>query len=180
MTENTRPPKFIESFIPIIVLISLLAFNVYVFSDDATGGPNQIALLLGAVIASGIGMGQGFSWKAIEAGMISSIKSSLGAVLILLIIGALSGTWMISGVVPTMIYYGLDILSPSFFLVATSVICAIVALATGSSWSTIATVGIALLGIGSVMGISEGMIAERLSLGPILVIKCLRCPILRI
>ena len=159
MTENTRPPKFIESFIPIVVLISLLAFNVYVFSDDATGGPNQIALLLGAVIAAGIGMGQGFSWKAIQEGMISSIKSSLGAVLILLIIGALSGTWMISGVVPTMIYYGLDILSPSFFLVATSVICAIVALATGSSWSTIATVGIALLGIGSVMGISEGMIA---------------------
>ena len=159
MTENTRPPKFIESFIPIVVLISLLAFNVYVFSDDATGGPNQIALLLGAVIAACIGMGQGFSWKAIQDGMISSIKSSLGAVLILLIIGALSGTWMISGVVPTMIYYGLDILSPSFFLVATSVICAIVALATGSSWSTIATVGIALLGIGSVMGISEGMIA---------------------
>ena len=159
MTENTRPPKFIESLIPIVVLITLLAFNVYVFSDDATGGPNQIALLLGAVIAAGIGMGQGFSWKAIQVGMINSIKSSLGAVLILLIIGALSGTWMISGVVPTMIYYGLDILSPSFFLVATSVICAIVALATGSSWSTIATVGIALLGIGSVMGISEGMIA---------------------
>jgi NhaC family Na+:H+ antiporter len=159
MTENTRAPKFAESLIPIVVLILLLAFNVYVFGDDATGGPNQIALLFGAVIAAGIGMGQGFSWKAIQDGMINSIKSSLGAVLILLIIGALSGTWMISGVVPTMIYYGLDILNPSFFLVATCVICAIVALATGSSWSTIATVGIALLGIGSVMGISEGMIA---------------------
>ncbi len=159
MTENTRAPKFVESLIPIVVLILLLAFNVYVFGDDATGGPNQIALLFGAVIAAGIGMGQGFSWKAIQDGMINSIKSSLGAVLILLIIGALSGTWMISGVVPTMIYYGLDILNPSFFLVATCVICAIVALATGSSWSTIATVGIALLGIGSVMGISEGMIA---------------------
>jgi len=159
MIENTRSPKFVESFIPIVVLISLLSFNVYVFSDNATGGPNQIALLCGAVIAAGIGMGQGFSWKVIQEGMINSIKSSLGAVLILLIIGALSGTWMISGVVPTMIYYGLDILNPSFFLVATTVICAIVALATGSSWSTIATVGIALLGIGSVMGISEGMIA---------------------
>ncbi|MAA57506.1 MAG: Na+/H+ antiporter NhaC [Cryomorphaceae bacterium] len=159
MSENTRSPKFVESLIPIVVLISLLAFNVYVFGDNATGGPNQIALLFGAVIAAGIGIGQGFSWKVIQEGMINSIKSSLGAVLILLIIGALSGTWMISGVVPTMIYYGLDILNPSFFLVATTVICAIVALATGSSWSTIATVGIALLGIGSVMGISEGMIA---------------------
>jgi NhaC family Na+:H+ antiporter len=159
MTENTRPPKFIESLIPIVALIALLAFNVFVFKDDATGGPNQIALLFAAVIAASIGIRQGFSWSVLQGGMIESIKSALGAVLILLIIGALSGTWMISGVVPTMIYYGLDILNPSFFLVATCVICAIVALATGSSWSTIATVGIALLGIGSVMGISEGMIA---------------------
>ena len=71
MTGNTRPPKFIESFIPIVVLILLLAFNVYVFSDDATGGPNQIALLLGAVIAAGIGLGQGFSWKAIQVKSVS-------------------------------------------------------------------------------------------------------------
>ena len=91
--------------------------------------------------------------------MIKSIKSSLGAILILLVIGALSGTWMISGVVPTMIYYGLDILSPSFFLVATCIICALVALATGSSWSTIATVGVALVAIGGAMGIGKGMIA---------------------
>ena len=159
MSDNTRAPKFIEAFIPVIVLIALLAFNVYVFEGDATGGPNQIALLFGAVIAAAIGIGQGYSWKTIQQGMIKSINSSLGAVLILLIIGALSGTWMISGVVPTMIYYGLDILSPSYFLVATCMICAIVALATGSSWSTIGTVGLALLGIGSVMGISEGMIA---------------------
>lgn len=159
MSAKTRSPKFIESLIPIIALIALLAFNVYVFKDDATGGPNQIALLFAAVIAAVIGIRQGFSWKDLQEGMVNSIKSSLGAVLILLIIGALSGTWMISGVVPTMIYYGLDILDPSYFLVASCVICAIVALATGSSWSTIATVGIALLGIGSVMGISEGMIA---------------------
>ena len=159
MSDNTRAPKFIEAFIPVIVLIALLAFNVYVFEGDATGGPNQIALLFGAVIAAAIGIGQGYSWKTIQQGMIKSINSSLGAILILLIIGALSGTWMISGVVPTMIYYGLDILSPSYFLVATCMICAIVALATGSSWSTIGTVGLALLGIGSVMGISEGMIA---------------------
>ena len=119
MSDNTRPPKFIEAFIPVIVLIALLAFNVYVFEGDATGGPNQIALLFGAVIAAAIGIGQGYSWKSIQQGMIKSINSSLGAVLILLIIGALSGTWMISGVVPTMIYYGLDILSPSYFLVAT-------------------------------------------------------------
>ena len=126
MSENTRSPKFVESLIPIVVLISLLAFNVYVFGDNATGGPNQIALLFGAVIAAGIGIGQGFSWKVIQEGMINSIKSSLGAVLILLIIGALSGTWMISGVVPTMIYYGLQILNPTIFLAACVVICSII------------------------------------------------------
>ncbi len=159
MTENTRSPKMIEAFIPVVILIGLLAFNVYVFKDNATGGPNQVALLFGAVVAAVIGIRQGFKWKTIQDGMVNSIKSSLGAILILLVIGALSGTWMISGVVPTMIYYGLDILNPSFFLVATCLICALVALATGSSWSTIGTVGLALLGIGSVMGIGEGMIA---------------------
>ncbi len=158
MKPSTRNPNFLEAFFPIIVLITLLALNVYIFEGDATGGANQIALLFGAVIASVMGMRLGFSWKSIQEGMIKSIRSSLGAILILLIIGALSGTWMISGVVPTMIYYGLDLLNPQFFLLATCLICAVVALATGSSWSTIGTVGLALLGIGSVMGIEDGMI----------------------
>tara|TARA_Y100000385_G_scaffold139375_1_gene144793 strand:- start:1165 stop:2643 length:1479 start_codon:yes stop_codon:yes gene_type:complete len=159
MNDSIKKPSLILSLLPIVILIGLLAANVYVFEDDATGGPNQIALLFGAVVAISIGVKLGFKWKGIQEGIIKSIKSSLGAILILLVIGALSGTWMISGVVPTMIYYGLQILNPSYFLVASCIISAIVALATGSSWSTVATVGVALLGIGSVMGISEGMIA---------------------
>tara|TARA_B100001758_G_C18384598_1_gene599295 strand:- start:91 stop:1569 length:1479 start_codon:yes stop_codon:yes gene_type:complete len=159
MNNSIKKPSLILSLLPIVILIGLLAANVYVFEDDATGGPNQIALLFGAVVAIAIGIKLGFKWKDIQEGIIKSIKSSLGAILILLVIGALSGTWMISGVVPTMIYYGLKILNPSYFLVASCIISAIVALATGSSWSTVATVGVALLGIGSVMGISEGMIA---------------------
>lgn len=158
MTKSTRSPNYIEAFTPILILIGLLVFNGFVF-EDATSGPNQISLLLAAAVATVIGMRQGFSLKAIFKGMVKSIKSASGAILILLVIGALSGTWMISGVVPTMVYYGLDILSPSYFLVATCVICAIVALATGSSWSTIATVGVALLAIGKVMSIEPGMIA---------------------
>ncbi|MDG1842469.1 MAG: Na+/H+ antiporter NhaC [Crocinitomicaceae bacterium] len=159
MDSSIKKPSLILSLLPIVILIGFLAANVYVFEDDATGGPNQIALLFGAVVAIAIGVKLGFKWKDIQQGIIKSIKSSLGAILILLVIGALSGTWMISGVVPTMIYYGLQILNPSYFLVASCIISAIVALATGSSWSTVATVGVALLGIGSVMGISEGMIA---------------------
>ncbi len=159
MNNSIKKPSLILSILPIVILIGLLAANVYVFEDDATGGPNQIALLFGAVVAIAVGVKLGFKWKDIQQGIIKSIKSSLGAILILLVIGALSGTWMISGVVPTMIYYGLQILNPSYFLVASCIISAIVALATGSSWSTVATVGVALLGIGSVMGISEGMIA---------------------
>ncbi len=147
MDQIKKQPSFIMAFMPIIILIAFLATNVYVFGDDATGGPNQVALLFGAVVAVAIGFRYGYKWKEIQDGIIKSIKSSLGAILILLIIGALSGTWMISGVVPTMIYYGLQILSPDYFLVASCIICAIVALATGSSWSTVATVGVALLGI---------------------------------
>ena len=133
MNNSIKKPSLILSLLPIVILIGLLAANVYIFEDGATGGPNQIALLFGAVVAIAIGIKLGFNWKDIQEGIIKSIKSSLGAILILLVIGALSGTWMISGVVPTMIYYGLQILNPSYFLVASCIISAIVALATGSS-----------------------------------------------
>jgi len=159
MLKNTRSPHFLEAIFPILVLIGLLAINVILYKDNATYGPNQIALIVAAVCASFVGIRLGYKWEHIQKGMIKSINSAMSAVLILLVIGALSGTWMISGVVPTMIYFGLKIMHPSYFLVAAVLISSIVSLASGSSWSTIATVGVALLGIGSVMGINEGMIA---------------------
>lgn len=146
------------ALIPIAALVGLLYFNVY-FHYDATGGANQIALLSAAGIAAVIGIFLGYKWDDLQDGIVRSIKSSLPAILILLLIGALAGTWMISGVVPTMIYYGLKLLNPTFFLVAAVVVSAIVAVATGSSWTTIATVGVALLGIGTALGLHEGMIA---------------------
>jgi|TARA_R110000737_G_scaffold352064_1_gene396488 NhaC family Na+:H+ antiporter len=147
------------AFLPIVFLVSLLGINIYFFGDDAGSGPNQIALLFGASLAIVLGFRVGFKWKRLQKGMIRSIKSALPAILILLMIGALTGTWVLSGVVPTMIYYGLQILNPTIFLFAACIVSAIVSVATGSSWSTVATVGVALLAIGQVLGLGNGLIA---------------------
>ena len=144
---------------PLLSLIIILATNVLFYGDESLSGPNQMALLLATAIAASIGVYNGKSWQSILKGISSSISSTSSAIIILLLIGALTGTWLISGIVPAMVYYGLKILNPEIFLLASCIICAIVSLASGSSWSTIATVGIALLGIGNVLGISEGLIA---------------------
>ena len=156
--EKDNSPSLILAFIPIIALIFLLGINVWLFGDDTLSGSNQLTLLFSAAIAAIIGYFINVSWKKMLDGAIASISSAMGALIILLLIGSLAGTWMLSGIVPAMIYYGLDILSPSIFLFACCLVCAIVSLATGSSWSTIATIGIAMLGIGTALGISEGLI----------------------
>lgn len=150
---------FLTAVVPLLLLMVLLYYNVSFFGDGTLGGPNQIALIIAAMVAVLLAIVQGIEWHVLYEGMLKSINSSLGAMLILLLIGGLSGVWMVSGIVPTMIYYGLKIISPSFFLVAACVVCCIVSVATGSSWSTVATVGIALLGIGKAMGFSDGIIA---------------------
>ena len=159
MSSSPKQPNLFQSFIPIIILIFLLALNVYFFEDDTLAGSNQIALLLASAIAGLIATYLGVKWSVILDRMVKSISSAMPSIIILLLIGALAGTWMISGVVPAMIYYGLKILSPGIFLFATVIICALVSLATGSSWSTVATIGIALLGIGNALGIGQGIVA---------------------
>ena len=153
-----REPSLFEAIIPIIVLIILLSFNV-LFFEDTLAGSNQIALLLAASIATIIAYRLGFSWESIRKKIVSTIGSAMPSMLILLLIGSLAGTWMISGVVPAMIYYGLDIISPKMFLFTAVIVSAIVSLATGSSWSTVATIGVALLGIGKAIGINEAVVA---------------------
>ncbi len=150
--------SFFWALFPILILIGLLGTNVYLYGDDSLGGANQLALLLTASLAAIVGIKNGSTWTSIMAGVSKSIASTTPAIIILLLIGSLAGTWLLSGIVPSMIYYGLQILNPKIFLVATCIICAIVSLASGSSWSTIATIGIALLGIGEVLGISKGLI----------------------
>jgi NhaC family Na+:H+ antiporter len=156
---TAKPLSLTAALLPIIVLIGLLTANVIFYGDNSLGGANQIALLLSGAVAAIIALWHGHRWTDLFDGVTNAISSALPALIILLMIGALAGTWMLSGVVPAMIYYGLDILNPTIFLFATCAICSIVSLATGSSWSTVATVGIALLGIGKALGMHEGMIA---------------------
>jgi Na+:H+ antiporter, NhaC family len=158
--ENTkRTPTLLQAFIPIIVLITLLVLNRIIYGDNTLGGSNQMTLLFSAAVAAIIAGKIGYKWEEIFEGILKSISSAMPALIILLIIGALAGTWLLSGIVPAMIYYGLEVLNPSIFLFATCIVCAVVSLATGSSWSTVATVGIALLGIGKAYGLGEGLIA---------------------
>lgn len=147
------------AILPIVALILLLSLNVSVYGDDALGGSNQFILLLGGAIAALIGFRQKIDYKEMLQQVAENLKSVTGAILILLFVGALAGTWLVSGIIPAMIYYGLQILHPTFFLVACIIICALISLATGSSWTTSATVGIALIGIGKAMGLPVGMIA---------------------
>ncbi len=156
----TKKPTLAVALIPVIFLLVALGINVIgVFGNSALDGSNQFILLLAAAVAAIVGVRQGFKFSDILAGIEKSVSSTTGAILILLLIGSLSGSWMISGVVPAMIYYGLKILSPEIFLPATAIICALVSVSTGSSWGTTATVGIALVGIGKALGVSEAIVA---------------------
>ena len=156
---DRKRPSFLLALVPIIFLVSILGLNVLWYGDGSSSGPNQIALLLSAGVAALIGLYLNFRWAEMKEGIIKSISSTLMAIIILLLIGALAGTWVLSGIVPAMVYYGLQILNPEIFLFASCVVSSIVSLATGSSWSTIATVGVALLGIGHAMDIHEGLTA---------------------
>mgnify|MGYP001158765357 FL=1 len=146
------------AILPIIFLVLLLSINVFIYGDDSLNGTNQFILILSGLFGSTIGFANKVSYKKILTSISNSVKSVTGALLILLFVGALAGTWMISGIIPAMVYYGLKILDPNIFLPACIIICSIISVATGSSWTTSATVGIALVGIGKALGIPAGMV----------------------
>lgn len=149
-----KEPSLLDAMIPLVALVFLMGSAVYLFGGDSSYGPNQIALLLAMGIASVIGLKNGHTWEAIEAGLVKGISMSLGACMILFAVGSLIGTWMLSGTVPTLIYYGLSLLNPTFFYAAACLVCAVVAMSIGSSWTTAATVGVALIGVATGMEMS--------------------------
>ncbi|MFQ3234829.1 MAG: NhaC family Na+:H+ antiporter [Paraglaciecola sp.] len=159
MHQQHKEPSLLDALIPLMVLVILLSTSVYLFADNSSFGPNQIALLFAMGVAAIIGLKNGYSWHEIEQGIVNGISLSLGAVLILLAVGSLIGSWMLSGTVPTLIYYGLELLNPSLFYAATCLICAVVAMSIGSSWTTAATVGVALMGVANGMEMSESVTA---------------------
>ena len=148
------------ALIPVAFLIGMLAFNVNkIFGDAALDGSNQMILILSGAVATGLAMVRGTSFNRIIEAISRNIGDTSKAIIIVLLIGALAGTWMMSGIVPAMIYYGLQVLNAKIFLAASLIICALVSLATGSSWGTTATIGIALIGMGQTMGIEKAMVA---------------------
>lgn len=148
------------ALIPIFVLILLISLSVGIFGNDTLSGASQVSLLIASAVCVIIGLcTKRLAWENLEVVLKRNIGSSTVAILILMLIGALSSTWMISGVVPTMIYYGMMIIKPQWFLISACVLCALVSLMTGSSWTTVATMGIALMGIGKAYGFADGWIA---------------------
>ncbi|MFT5637182.1 MAG: NhaC family Na+:H+ antiporter [Cognaticolwellia sp.] len=157
--QSSRQPSMLDSIIPIVVLICLLIAAVTFFGDSSSSGPNQIALFLATGVAAVIGLKNGHKWHEMEKSIIHGISISLGAVLILLAVGSLIGTWLLSGTVPTMVYYGLKIIDPSWFYAATCLVCGVVAMSIGSSWTTAATVGVAFIGIAGGFELSPSVTA---------------------
>lgn len=155
-----RTPGWLVSLLPFALLVILLSFVIKHFGSAALDGASQVALLIstGAVLAISL-LFYGTPWERIEKAMAENIRSIGTAVIILLLIGAISGSWMVSGIVPTLICYGLKILSPKVFLLAVCIVCALVSVVTGSSWTTIATIGVAFLGIGAALGYSAAWTA---------------------
>jgi NhaC family Na+:H+ antiporter len=148
------------ALIPMAVLVAMLSLVIKVFGADAIAGGSQISLLVASSVAALIATTVcRTKWSVLENAIIDNVRTSASAIIILLLIGAIAGTWMFSGVVPTLMYYGLQIIHPKIFLAVACLICAVVAVVTGSSWTTIATIGVALMGVGEAQGFSEGWIA---------------------
>lgn len=153
MTRPEVKPSLLDALIPVVLLISMLAGTVYVFGLDSFG-PNLVALMLSAAAAALIGIKNGLTWKVIEEGMINTITMSLHAILILLMVGALIGSWILAGTVPSMIYYGVELISPNYFYVTSCLVCALVGFSIGSSWTVAGTLGIGFMGIAAALDLS--------------------------
>ena len=154
-----RPPSWLDAIIPLVVLIGLIGGSVMLFGLGAIDGPVQVALILSAMVAAMVALKNGNPWSAVSAAEGKALASVSGAIFILLAVGALSGTWNMAGTIPTLVYYGIKLLQPSWFYLAAAVICAVVSVAIGSSWTTAGTIGVGLVGIALALGVSPAVTA---------------------
>src|SRR4051794_36859360 len=154
-----RPPSLLDALLPVIVLIGLIALTIALFGISATDGPLQVALLLSAAFASLMALKNGYTSAAVADAAIGGVTTAMSAIFILLAVGALIGTWNMAGTIPTVVDWGIQLLSPSIFYVATAAICALVGMVTGSSWTTAGTLGVAFVGMAKVMELSEAAAA---------------------
>ena len=155
-----KKPSLILSLLPVLLLIAVIILGSFLFNGDMTEGPAQVALILAATVGSLIAIyALKVPWEKIEHSMVHSLKNTGGAIFILLMIGALTASWVQSGVVPTLIYYGLKLIRPSMFLITIFIFTALISLMIGSSWTTIGTIGVAMLSAGSILGLHPGWLA---------------------
>ena len=160
MTERTtRAPSIVDAIIPLVTLVVLIAGSLLLFGLDALDGPIQVALILCCMVAALVAMKNGHHWDDVQKSGQGAFASITSAVFILLAVGALIGTWNLSGTIPTLVYYGIQILSPSWYYVATALICGAVALSIGSSWTTAGTIGVGLVGIAELIGVNTAITA---------------------
>src|SRR5215471_14768370 len=154
-----RPPSLLDALIPVVALIGLIALTIVLFGVGATDGPLQVALLTAAVVAGLVALKNGHTTAAVRDAMVGGITTALGAVFILLAVGALIGTWNLAGTIPTVVSYGIRLLNPAIFYVAVAVVCALVGAITGSSWTTAGTLGVAFVGMAPILGVSAPIAA---------------------
>jgi Na+:H+ antiporter, NhaC family len=157
--RRPRAPTLLDAILPIVVLIALIALTIASFGVGATDGPLQVALMLSAAFASLVALKNGYTAAALADAAIGGVTTAVGAIFILLSVGALIGTWNMAGTIPTVVDYGVRLLNPSVFFLATAVICAVVGTVTGSSWTTAGTLGVAFIGMAGVMGVSKPIAA---------------------
>ncbi len=157
--RRPRPPTLLDALLPVGVLIVLIALTIALFGVDATNGPLQVALFLSAAFASLIAFKNGYSVASVAEAAVGGVSTAMGAIFILLAVGALIGTWNMAGTIPTVVHFGVGILTPTIFYFASAVICALVGMVTGSSWTTAGTLGVAFMGMSQVLGLNEAVAA---------------------
>jgi NhaC family Na+:H+ antiporter len=154
-----RPPSFLDALAPVVVLVALLALTIVLYGTDATNGPLQVALLASGVFAGLVALKNGYTAATLREAAIGGVASAMGAIFILLAVGALIGTWNMAGTIPTVVSYGIALLRPAIFYAAVALICAVVGAATGSSWTTAGTLGVAFVGMAPILGMSSSITA---------------------